>query len=61
MFGRNRLYWLLRHHAGDSAHAIADSIIRQLKQFIGGSDLEDDVTLVVVKFESASAELPHPV
>lgn len=49
MFGKDRLYGLLRHHAGGSAQQIADSVIGHLKQFLGGSDFEDDVTLVVVK------------
>jgi serine phosphatase RsbU (regulator of sigma subunit) len=49
MFGKGRLCGLLRHHAGDSAQGIADSVLGQLKQFKGGSGLEDDVTLVVVK------------
>jgi sigma-B regulation protein RsbU (phosphoserine phosphatase) len=53
MFGKDRLYGLLRHHAGGSAQATADAVIDQLKQFLGGSDFEDDVTLVVVKFEAA--------
>jgi sigma-B regulation protein RsbU (phosphoserine phosphatase) len=50
MFGKDRLYGLLRRHATDSAQAIADAVIAHLKQFLGGSDFEDDVTLVVVKF-----------
>jgi serine phosphatase RsbU (regulator of sigma subunit) len=58
MFGKNRLYGSLRRHAGGSAQEISDSIIGQLKRFLGGSELEDDVTLVVVKFEAAPAKLP---
>ncbi|MGE5257408.1 MAG: PP2C family protein-serine/threonine phosphatase, partial [Hyphomicrobiales bacterium] len=50
MFGKDRLYGLLRRQAGGSAQEIADSVVRQLKQFLNGSDFEDDVTLVVVKF-----------
>jgi serine phosphatase RsbU (regulator of sigma subunit) len=53
MFGKDRLYGLLRRQAGSSAQEIADSVVRQLKQFLGGSDFEDDVTLVVVKFRAA--------
>lgn len=55
MFGKNRLYGLLRRHAAGSAQEIADSVIGQLKHFLGGSDFEDDVTLVVVKFEETPA------
>jgi serine phosphatase RsbU (regulator of sigma subunit) len=60
MFGRDRMYGHLRRHAGGSAQEIGDSMIGQLRQFLGGSDLEDDVTLVVVKFESAPVKFPHP-
>lgn len=49
MFGKDRLYGLLRHHAGDSAQGLADAVLGQLKQFKGGTDFEDDVTLVIVK------------
>ena len=50
MFGKDRLYVLLRRHAGGSAQAIAGAVLDQLRQFKGGEpDFEDDVTLVVVK------------
>jgi phosphoserine phosphatase RsbU/P len=50
MFGKDRLYVLLRRHAGSSAQAIAGAVLDQLRQFKGGgADFEDDVTLVVVK------------
>lgn len=60
MFGKDRLYGLLRRHVGGSAQEIADGVVGQLKQFLGGSDFEDDVTLVVVKFEAAPARLSRP-
>ena len=60
MFGKDRMYGHLRRHAGGSAQEIGDSMIGQLRQFLGGSDLEDDVTLVVVKFESAPVKFSHP-
>jgi serine phosphatase RsbU (regulator of sigma subunit) len=49
MFGKDRLYGLMRRHAADSAQGITDAVLGQLKQFKGESDFEDDVTLVVVK------------
>jgi len=49
MFGKDRLYGLLRHHAGDSVQGLADALLGQLKQFKGGTAFEDDVTLVIVK------------
>jgi serine phosphatase RsbU (regulator of sigma subunit) len=60
MFGKDRLYSLLRRMAGGSAREIADSMLEHLKQFLGGSEFEDDVTLVVVKFKPASAPNPNP-
>jgi sigma-B regulation protein RsbU (phosphoserine phosphatase) len=57
MFGKDRLYGLLRRHAGGSAQQIADSVVQHLKQFLDGSSFEDDVTLVVVKFEAVPTRL----
>jgi sigma-B regulation protein RsbU (phosphoserine phosphatase) len=57
MFGKDRLYGILRRHAGGSAQQIADSVVEHLKQFLGGSSFEDDVTLVVVKFEAVPTRL----
>jgi serine phosphatase RsbU (regulator of sigma subunit) len=54
MFGKDRVYWLLRRHAEGSAQQIADAVLDHLKQFKSGSDFEDDVTLVVVKILSPS-------
>jgi sigma-B regulation protein RsbU (phosphoserine phosphatase) len=49
IFGKDRLYGLLRRHGRDSAQEIIDSVLAQLKQFKGAYDFEDDVTLVVVR------------
>jgi serine phosphatase RsbU (regulator of sigma subunit) len=57
MFGKDRLYGILRRHAGGSAQQIADSVVEHLRQFLGGSSFEDDVTLVVVKFEAVPTRL----
>jgi serine phosphatase RsbU (regulator of sigma subunit) len=59
MFGKDRLYGLLRHHAGDSAQRIADSVLGHLKQFKSGSDFEDDVTLVVVRLIATLEDKDH--
>jgi len=56
MFGKDRLYGLLRRHAGGSAQEIAGSVLDELRQFKGGEDFEDDVTLVIVKIKSKAAQ-----
>ncbi len=49
MFGKDRLFGLLRRHARNSAEAITRSVLEHLKDFQGTVEFEDDATLVVVK------------
>jgi serine phosphatase RsbU (regulator of sigma subunit) len=49
MFGKDRLYGLLRQHAAASAEAITRSVLEKLREFQGAAELEDDATLVVIK------------
>jgi sigma-B regulation protein RsbU (phosphoserine phosphatase) len=49
MFGKERIRALLRRHARDAASAIRDRLVEALQAFRGEADLEDDVTLVVLK------------
>jgi sigma-B regulation protein RsbU (phosphoserine phosphatase) len=50
MFGLDLLRESIRRHAAESAEAIQNGIIEDLKIFRGDAPQEDDITLVVVKF-----------
>ncbi|MGE4421442.1 MAG: SpoIIE family protein phosphatase [Pseudodesulfovibrio sp.] len=50
MFGKERFKTVLREHAGDSAREIVDAVIEAVREHAGGAKLEDDVTLVVLKY-----------
>ncbi len=52
MFGKERLFSLLRSRAGDRADTIRDGILEALRTFRGSAALEDDVTLVIAKLDS---------
>ena len=49
MFGKQRVYEILRVHAAASAADIADRVIDDLDRFRENKDPEDDITLVVIK------------
>lgn len=49
-FGKRRVREIIRGHAHLSAEAIRDAVIDAVTEFRGPSPLEDDITLVVVKF-----------
>ena len=49
-FGKRRLREIIRGHANQNAEAIRDAVIEAVTEFRGPSPLEDDITLVVVKF-----------
>lgn len=51
MFGKDRIYDLIRAHAGLSAKGILNIFIDSLYRFTKGKKFEDDVTLVVVKIK----------
>ena len=49
MFGKERVLALLKKHAQEAAGTIRDRLVDTLQAFRGNSDLEDDVTMVVIK------------
>jgi sigma-B regulation protein RsbU (phosphoserine phosphatase) len=49
MFGKDRLYKIIRQNASASANEIQHAIFEALKRFRKDAKLEDDMTLVVVK------------
>lgn len=50
MFGKERFKAVLRVHAGESAREIVDAVFDAVREYSGGAKLEDDVTLVVIKY-----------
>lgn len=51
MYGKEKMYDLIRAHAGLSAKGILNIFIDSLHRFTRGKKFEDDVTLVVVKIK----------
>jgi sigma-B regulation protein RsbU (phosphoserine phosphatase) len=51
MYGKGKIYDLIRAHAGLSAKGILNIFIDSLYRFTKGTKFEDDVTLVVVKIK----------
>ena len=49
MFGKNRLYEIIRKNANSSAKGIEKAVLESLGEFRGESDQEDDITMVVIK------------
>jgi serine phosphatase RsbU (regulator of sigma subunit) len=49
MFGRTAIYDVIRDNSAAGADVIMEAIFGQIKKFRKGAELEDDVTLVVVK------------
>jgi len=49
MFGKERVLALLEKHAREAAKTIRDRLVDTLQAFRGNSDLQDDVTMVVIK------------
>ena len=52
MFGKNAVHEIIRQNAEADASTIQAAIIDALTRFQNGADLEDDVTLVVIKIEN---------
>ena len=52
-FGMERLCSLLGKHWSQSAEVIKDSVLAELKLFIGAHVVHDDITLVIVKRDTA--------
>jgi sigma-B regulation protein RsbU (phosphoserine phosphatase) len=53
MFGKEAIYRLIRENADAEADALLDVIIDSLDHFRDGFNLQDDVTLIVVKIAKA--------
>jgi serine phosphatase RsbU (regulator of sigma subunit) len=52
MFGKDRLYHIIRNNAGNSAKEIVSTIMKNFKQFIEPMPQKDDATAVVIKVDS---------
>jgi sigma-B regulation protein RsbU (phosphoserine phosphatase) len=55
MFGKQRVYELIRSHAAASTADIADRVIEDLDRFRENPEPEDDITLVVIKVKERPA------
>ena len=51
MFGKERVYAFLNRRSGDSAESIRNGLVEALQEFRGRADMEDDITLVVIKLD----------
>lgn len=51
MYGKDRLREVIRRNADKSAQEILDAITTNWREFLDGGAQEDDVTLVVIRFE----------
>jgi sigma-B regulation protein RsbU (phosphoserine phosphatase) len=49
MFGKNRLYRIIKNHADKTADEILHSSLKAVARFQGSETAEDDITLVVIK------------
>ena len=49
MFGKNRIYEIIRQKSAASARGILDAIVLELERFRQNLEPEDDITLVVIK------------
>jgi len=49
MFGKDHIYIIIREKANLNAKSILSKIIESLTKFKGNTNVEDDVTLVVIK------------
>lgn len=48
-FGRNRMQDVLKRCANEPAHSMVDHVLSELDAFLGASELDDDVLLLVVE------------
>jgi sigma-B regulation protein RsbU (phosphoserine phosphatase) len=54
MFGKERFKTILREQAKGAAKEIVDAVFEAVRDHSGGAKLEDDVTLVVIKYGAGS-------
>jgi sigma-B regulation protein RsbU (phosphoserine phosphatase) len=52
MFGKDAFYEIIRRNAAETASRILETVYDKLEQFQNGAEPEDDVTMVVIKFDS---------
>jgi len=53
MFGKARFMNIIRRYANGTAHEIVDAVYAEIHSFMQGLPLEDDITLVIVKFDAS--------
>jgi serine phosphatase RsbU (regulator of sigma subunit) len=51
MFGKDRVYAIIRRKSAASAREILTTIVAELERFRQNREAEDDITLVVIKIE----------
>jgi hypothetical protein len=51
IFGKERLYEIIRQNATNKAEKIIEAVIAAVSQFQNDSGSEDDITLVVIKID----------
>jgi sigma-B regulation protein RsbU (phosphoserine phosphatase) len=49
LFGKDRVYQIIRDNAYESAAAIQDAVLDTVREFRGKRSQEDDITIVVIK------------
>jgi sigma-B regulation protein RsbU (phosphoserine phosphatase) len=49
MFGKDRIYDILRKNAASGAEEIVRNVLADLDSFQQGASIEDDITLVIIK------------
>ena len=49
LFGKDRIYEIIRKNATLGAEEILDTILASLTHFQKGAKLQDDITLVIIK------------
>jgi hypothetical protein len=52
MFGKAPIYDIIRRSAGLSSNEILENIIKDFKSFRNGVEIEDDITMVIIKVET---------
>jgi len=56
MFGKERFRQTIRKNAHLGANQIVDAVYHELNRFANGAKTKDDITLVIMKIQEATAE-----
>jgi sigma-B regulation protein RsbU (phosphoserine phosphatase) len=59
-FGTERVLDVVRAHRGEPAAQIVEALHQAVRDFVGGTDLTDDVTSLVIKVGPGADEPEHP-